>query len=122
MKNRTALTLAAAYALLAAAPTLARGPAEHKGAEARGRTIEVAVTSEGFVPAEVHVKQGEKVSLVVTRKTDRTCATAIVSKDLGVKQDLPLDKPVTLAIKADKKGKLHYACPMDMIAGSIVVD
>jgi len=118
MKNKAALTLVAAYALLAAGPDLAQA----RAAEARARTIEIAVTSEGFVPAEVHVKQGEKVNLVVTRKTERTCATAIVSKDLGVKQDLPLNKPVALSVKADRKGKLRYACPMDMISGSIVVD
>lgn len=121
MKKKTWLTLAAAYGLLAAGPALAEGQ-QHKAASQKARTIEVLVTSDGFVPAEIRVKQGEKVALVVTRKTERTCATAIVIKDQGVNQDLPLNKPVTVAVKADKKGKLHYACPHDMISGNIVVD
>ena len=62
------------------------------------------------------------MNLVVTRTTERTCATAIVVKDLGVNQDLPLGKPVTVAIRAETAGKLRYACPHDMIAGTIVVD
>jgi plastocyanin domain-containing protein len=86
------------------------------------RTIEVAVTSEGFVPAEVKVKKGEKVNLVVTRKTDKTCATALVMKEKGINVDLPLNKPVAVALKADKRGELKYACPMDMIVGKIVVE
>jgi plastocyanin len=123
MTNKTWFTLAAGYALLAAGPALAEGHThEHGSAKAQTRNIEVAVTSEGFVPAEIHVKKGEKVNLVVTRKTERTCATAIVIKDLGVKHELPLDKAVTVAVRADRKGKLRYACPMDMIAGDIVVD
>jgi plastocyanin domain-containing protein len=123
MADKIWLTTAAAYALLAAGPALAEGHAHQPEiAKAQARSIEVAVTSEGFVPAEIHLKKGEKVNLVVTRKTERTCATAIVIKDLGLKRELPLDRAVTVAVKADRKGKLRYACPMDMIAGDIVVD
>jgi plastocyanin domain-containing protein len=86
------------------------------------RTIELAVTSEGFVPAEVKAKAGETVKLVVTRKVQRTCATEIVMKDLGVNQPLPLDKPVTVTVKPPKAGTYRYACGMDMIAGQLVVD
>jgi plastocyanin domain-containing protein len=123
MQDKTWLTLAAACALLAAGPALAGGqPQRRAGSGAKPRTIEVAVSSEGFVPAEIHVKRGEKVNLVVTRTTERTCATAIVIKDLGVSRDLPLNEAVTVAVAPEKKGKLRYACPMDMITGTIVVD
>jgi plastocyanin domain-containing protein len=121
MKKKTWFTLAAAYALLATSPALAEGT-KLGAAGAPARIIQVSVTSEGFVPAEIHVKKGEKVSLMVTRKTERTCATAIVIKDQGVNQKLPVDSPVTVAVSTDKKGKLHYACPHDMIAGNIFVD
>jgi plastocyanin domain-containing protein len=56
------------------------------------------------------------------RPEARAESDRIVIKDLGVKRELPLDKAVTVAVKADRKGKLRYACPMDMIAGDIVVD
>lgn len=119
MTHKTLLTLTAACALLAAGAARAATAAPAKG---KAHVVEVVVSSEGFVPAEIHVKQGEKVELVVTRKTAKTCATAIVMKDMDVNKELPLDKPVTVAIQTSKKGKFRYACPMDMIVGNLVVD
>lgn len=86
------------------------------------RTIELTVTSDGFTPAEVKAKAGETVKLVVTRKVERTCATEIVMKDLGVNQPLPLDKPVTVTVKPARPGAYRFACAMDMIAGTLRVE
>ncbi len=106
-------------------PTKAPEPAATKAkpekADAKVRKIEVAVTNEGFVPAKIDVKKGERVQLVVTRKTDATCAKAIVIKDQKINADLPLDKPVTVDVKTDKAGNIHFSCPMDMITGEITV-
>ena len=90
-------------------------------ADPKARKIEVAVTSEGFVPAKIDVKKGERVQLVVTRKTDATCAKSIVIKDQKVNADLPLDKAVTVDVKTDKAGTIPFACPHDMIKGEISV-
>jgi plastocyanin domain-containing protein len=38
-----------------------------------------------------------------------------------VERDLPLDKPVELAVTFPKAGKLGYACGMNMTKGIIVV-
>lgn len=84
--------------------------------------IELKVTGEGFVPAEVKVKKGQPVEMVVTRTTDRTCAKQIVIKDAGISRDLPLDKAVTVSFTPAKAGKVRYACSMDMIAGVLVVE
>src|SRR5262245_53514892 len=78
------------------------------------KRVEIAVTSDGFQPAEVKTKAGEPLRLVITRKTDRTCATEIVIKDLGVTKPLPLNEPVTVDITPKKTGQLRYACSMDM--------
>lgn len=127
MHKVTWATLTAA-ALLTAAPALAEaGRArsadrqEQKSRPAAVRTIEVGVTG-SFSPEEIHVKRGERVNLVFTRSTDRTCATSVHMKGLGVDRDLPLGKPVTVALKPDKAGKYRFACSMDMIAGTLVVD
>jgi plastocyanin domain-containing protein len=85
-------------------------------------TVEIAVTRDGFVPAEVKVPPGRPVKLVVTRKVERTCATEIVMKDLGVDRPLPLNAPVTIALKPLKPGTYRYACGMDMIAGALKVE
>ncbi len=86
------------------------------------KIVEIAVTSDGFTPADVKVKSGETVKLVVTRKTERTCAKEIVIRDFGVNQPLPLDRSVTVEITPRKPGKVRYACAMDMIAGTITVE
>ncbi len=107
------LLAAAAAALLALPAAAAPAP---KG------TVEVTVTSDGFVPDRIPVKKGEKVRLVVTRKTDRTCATEIVIKEAGINQKLPLNQPVVVELTPKKAGTLKYACGMDMISGVLVVE
>lgn len=87
-----------------------------------GQAIEIQVTGEGFVPANIKVKKGQLVRLVVTRKTDRTCATEIVIRDQGINQKLPLNQPVTIEFTPSKSGQLRYACGMDMISGVIAVE
>ncbi|MFH0900247.1 MAG: cupredoxin domain-containing protein [Pseudomonadota bacterium] len=86
------------------------------------QVIAMAVTSDGFVPAEVKVKAGLPVKLVVTRQVERTCATAIVIKDFGVNKLLPLNKAVEVELTPIEPGKARYACAMDMIAGVLVVE
>jgi plastocyanin domain-containing protein len=82
------------------------------------RTIDMTVTTNGFEPSKIEVKKGQPVHLVVTRKTDETCATELVIKDLGIRKELPLDKAVAIDFKS---GELRYACGMDMISGVLVV-
>ncbi len=112
------LALVPALALSAALAAPAPATAQAK----KARVIEMSVTEDGFVPAEVKVKKGEPLQLVVTRKTDRTCATEIVVKDYGIDQKLPLNKPVTVSFTPNKAGKVRYACGMDMISGVLVVE
>jgi len=125
MVKQTLAALAAAFAVAAlpaaateAAPTAAAPAAK----PAAAKVIEMTVTSEGYVPDKIHVAKGEKVRLQITRKTDKTCATEIVIKDLGINQPLPLNKLVTVEFTPKKSGQLKYACGMDMISGILFVD
>ncbi len=86
------------------------------------RTVALAVTANGFEPASVRFKAGEPVKLVVTRKVERTCATDIVIASLGIKKALPLNKPVAIRFTPKTPGTIRYACAMDMIAGSMIVE
>jgi plastocyanin len=85
------------------------------------RTVELAVTDNGFEPSKIKVKKGEKVRFVITRKTDRTCATEIVIKDHGINQDLPLNKAVTVEFTPAKSGEIRYACAMGHIGGVVFI-
>ena len=83
--------------------------------------VRLTVTGKGFVPSAVEVEAGRPVRMLITRKTDRTCATDIVLKQFGIKKRLPLNQPVEVRFTPRRPGTIRYACAMDMIAGEIVV-
>ncbi len=115
MKSVAALfVLAAALFTLPAAIAAPAAPREQR--------IAMTVTRNGFEPATVHLKAGHPVRLVVTRKVERTCATDLVVASLGIRKPLPLNQPVVIRFTPRKAGQLRYACAMDMIGGTFVVD
>jgi plastocyanin domain-containing protein len=116
MSLRTVVLAVLAAATLSASPAAAAAP-EPRDAQ----VVELTVTGKGFEPAVVTVKAGKPVKLVVTRKTERTCATEIVMKDFGVNQPLPYGKPVTVVVSPKGPGAYRFACGMDMIAGVLKV-
>jgi len=83
--------------------------------------IEIRVTARGFEPALVAVAAGRPVTLVVTRRTERTCATEFVLPARGIRRELPLDRPVEITFTPESPGDLRYACGMDMISGIVRV-
>ncbi len=134
MNSKRFLVLAAAAIAVAAGSAFAQHEhgAMHAGASAvQGiaegtvkdgvRTVAVTVTENGFEPSKIKAKKGEKVRLVVTRKTNRTCATEIVIKDQGINQALPLDKAVTVEFTPAKSGEIRYACGMDHVSGIVFI-
>ena len=88
----------------------------------KSREIQVSVTDKGFEPSRIEVNKGDAVTLVVTRKTDQTCATGIVVADRGITQDLPLNEPVRVALGNVESGEIGFACPMDMIKGTVAAN
>jgi plastocyanin domain-containing protein len=84
--------------------------------------VEMVVNEDGFVPAEVKARAGEPVTLVITRKTDNTCATEILVPEYSVSQDLPLDRTVEVSFTPTRAGRLIFGCAMgQMIGGTILV-
>lgn len=110
----------AAFGVLAVAAALFAWGCAQQGA-AGPRTVKIAVTDRGFEPQEITVQQGRPVTLLVTRKVDATCVKEIVIQDVGVRQELPLNQEVAVSFTPEKRGELRYACPMDMVAGTITV-
>jgi plastocyanin domain-containing protein len=119
----TAFVLAA---LLAVAPEAKPAPAAQpqatQAAPQHVRTVKLAVTKKGFVPDKVKVKKGEPLRLLVTRKTEQTCATEIEIEDTKISQDLPLNKEVEVDYTPTKSGEVRYACSMGMVSGVLLVE
>ena len=104
---------------------LALSAAAVADAPARTSRIDISVTKRGFDPDNITVPAKKPLTLVFTRKTEETCTkSVVVTLDDGKKlvRDLPLDKPVEIAVTFPKAGKLSYACSMDMSKGVIVVE
>ena len=83
--------------------------------------VNVAVTDEGFTPSSATVAHGTSATLVITRKTDATCATEVVFAD-GKTYALPLNQPVRIQFAAAAGETLHYACGMGMYHAEIVAN
>ena len=83
--------------------------------------VEMAVTDQGFEPDHVPVKKGQPVTLVITRKTDATCAKDIVIPDHGITKALPLNEAVQVTFTPGKTGELKYGCAMNQMVGGVLL-
>jgi plastocyanin domain-containing protein len=90
----------------------AEGPVQNR--------VEMAVTDKGFVPQNLRVKKGEPVTLIITRKTDVTCATELVIDEHNINVKLPLNQPVTVSFTPLKSGELKYGCAMKKMIGGVI--
>lgn len=89
--------------------------------QASSNVYQVAVTDNGFEPAETKIPAGRPATIVFTRKTAQTCATEVVFAGLNQRYELPLNEPVRVELPANEGGTLAYACGMDMIKGTVEV-
>jgi plastocyanin domain-containing protein len=85
-----------------------------------GGEIVMSVTANGFEPDQLTVKRGEPVKLLITRKTDETCAKEILVDEYGVRAELPLNVPVRVGFTPTKGGTLRYGCAMDKMVGGVL--
>lgn len=84
--------------------------------------VAISVTEKGFEPTLIRVTKGQPITLVMTRKTDETCATEVTIPEYKIDQKLPLNQPVEITFTPDKVGELEYGCAMDhMIRGVLQV-
>lgn len=104
------LLILAALVLLAGCG--ASGPSE----------VQVSVTDNGFEPKSVVIKKGAAAVLVITRRSQNTCATEAVFTETGKKYDLPLNQPVRIDLTGASPGTIHYACGMDMEHGTVTIE
>jgi plastocyanin len=101
-----------------AEPAARPAPPAERDADA---VVQMAVTDRGFEPDRVPVKKGQPVTLVITRKTDATCAKDIVIPDHGITKALPLDQPVEVTFTPEKTGELKYGCAMKQMIGGVLL-
>ncbi|HWO18794.1 MAG TPA: cupredoxin domain-containing protein [Kofleriaceae bacterium] len=85
------------------------------------RKVPIDVGKEGYVPARIPGKPGEKLTLVFTRRADGHCFEELKTPE-GKLVMLPKDKPVEIPVTVPKEGEVRFACGMDMLEGFVVAE
>jgi plastocyanin domain-containing protein len=101
-----------------AATACSRGANEGAGGTPR---FQLAVTDTGFTPGTLTVPAGKPITIVVTRKTDQTCAKEIVFPDQKIRKALPLNEAVEITLPPSPPGEIAYECGMEMLYGKVVI-
>jgi len=85
------------------------------------RRVPVEAGKDGYAPERIPGKPGEKLTLVFTRTVDADCLAKLKAPD-GTMVDLPLNKPVDVAVTVPANGDVKFACGMDMFHGVVVAE
>jgi plastocyanin len=104
----------------AALSTSATRPGVTQG-DVKVQEVRVTVTETSFDPQRVTLRAGVPARVTFTRTSDKTCATEVVFPSLNIRRELPLNEPVTIEFTPDKAGEISFACGMNMLRGTVVV-
>ncbi|MEV6326693.1 heavy metal translocating P-type ATPase [Streptomyces sp. NPDC051909] len=83
--------------------------------------VEVTVRG-GYSPNLIRVRQGTPVDMVFDRQEAGECTSRVVFPDLRVGAGLPAHTRTTVRLNPDRPGSFGFACGMNMIHGTLVVD
>ena len=83
----------------------------------------IAVTVRGgYSPKLIHVRQGVPLEIEFDRQESGECTNRVVFAGLGVNAGLPAYTKTTVRLRPDRAGTFGFACGMNMIHGTLVVD
>ncbi|MFI7413577.1 heavy metal translocating P-type ATPase [Streptomyces sp. NPDC049627] len=83
--------------------------------------VEVTVRG-GYSPDLIRVRQGTPVELVFDRQEAGECTSRVVFPDLRVGAGLPAHARTTVRLNPDRPGSFGFACGMNMIHGTLLVE
>src|SRR5215471_684778 len=90
-------------------PKPASPPAPAVAAPANGpRKVAIEANKDGYNPDKIPGKPGEKLDLVFTRTFEAECISQLKTPD-GKLVDLPMNKPVEVAVTVPQTGELGFA-------------
>ncbi|MDQ0958125.1 Cu+-exporting ATPase [Streptomyces sp. B4I13] len=113
----------AAAGLLAALGWFFFGPRRAGAARLVGGVQRVEVTVRGgYSPNLIKVRQGAPVELVFDRQESGECTSRVVFPDLKVGAGLPAHTRTTVRLTPDHPGSFGFACGMNMIHGTLLVE
>jgi len=75
----------------------------------------------GYKPATIIIPRGKQSTITFTRKDPSSCLEEVIIPDFKIKEFLPLNKPVAIALSPTKTGIFGIHCGMNMFHGKIIV-
>jgi Cu+-exporting ATPase len=98
-------------------------PRKGHTAELTGGAQRIVVTVKGgYNPDLIHVRQGVPLEIEFDRQESGECTNRVVFANLGVNAGLPAHTKTTVRLRPDQAGTFGFACGMNMIHGTLVVD
>jgi Cu+-exporting ATPase len=83
--------------------------------------VEVVVRG-GYRPDVIRVRQGVPVELVFDRQESGDCTSRVVFGDFALSAALPAHERTTVRLMPDRAGSFGFACGMNMVHGTLLVD
>jgi len=113
----------AAMAALAGLGWFFFGPRKARAAELAGGVQRATVTVRGgYSPEVLRVREGVPLELTFDRRESGDCTSRVVFPDFQVSAGLPAFRQTTVRLDPGQAGEFGFACGMNMIHGTLVVD
>ena len=99
------------------------GPKKAKEAEVKGNVQEIRITVKGgYSPDVIRVKEGVPLRLVFDRQEASDCSDRVVFPDFQASKSLVPFATTTLEFTPTKSGSFGFACGMNMLHGTLIVE
>jgi Cu+-exporting ATPase len=99
------------------------GPKKARQAELVGQVQEVKVTVKGgYSPNLIRVRQDVPLRIVFDRQESGECTSRIVFPDFALNRALPAYATTAVEFTPDRSGRFGFACGMNMVHGTLVVE
>src|SRR5512139_3121388 len=109
--------------LIAALAWFFFGPQAARGVEFRGGRQEVEITVKGgYSPNLIRARQGVPLRLVFDRQESGDCTSRVVFPELGVSRSLAPFGRTTVEFTPEQSGEFGFACGMNMVHGTLLVE
>ena len=99
------------------------GPKKARQAELVGQVQQVQVLVKGgYAPNLIRVRQSVPLRIVFDRQEGGDCTSRVVFPDFALNRSLPAMAKTAVEFTPDKSGQFGFACGMNMVHGTLVVE
>jgi P-type Cu+ transporter len=99
------------------------GTRSGRRAEVHEGVQEVEITVDGgYSPNRIEVEQGVPLRLIFDRRESGECTSRVVFPDFGINAALPAFERTPVGLVPDRPGTFEFACGMNMVSGTLVVE